>query len=336
MSFKPWALAATVIAAVVIATTVWYPRNTSPKVSPTVMSSDEKQALEELARLLPGRVIFDSNRSGNFGIYSITTGGEDVRTIVDTDAHEVYPDPSPDGTSVVYGRTNSLERTASADVWIVAIDGSNPRMLAEDGTYPTFSADGKTVFFERGRKQVMAINLDGTNLREIFPANNQKFKRAAVVKPRVSIDGKILTFTSDKPRRWNAWYADLTTGEAFHIAHACEPALSNRGDFFAFIGKKEMEMAERSGIGKRDRKTGAISKLQDADAPWGHEYFPTLARDDQFLLYSACPEGQHAPEDSNFQLFIKDLTTGKVTRLTFDGHNNRWAKLVSRSETPGS
>ena len=58
--------------------------------------------MKKLAADLPGRILFDSNRSGNFGIYSISLDGQDLQKVSNTPKHEIFPDPSPDGRFVVF------------------------------------------------------------------------------------------------------------------------------------------------------------------------------------------------------------------------------------------
>ncbi|OVE80007.1 hypothetical protein BVY02_01655 [bacterium J17] len=287
----------------------------------------EKRALIEISEVFPGKILFDSRRSETFGIYTIDADGNNLTKIIDTpEWHETYPDPSPDGKQIVYARKKSLARRAPAEVWIINRDGSNPKMLNGDGTFPTFSTDGQTVYFERDRKKAMAMDLDGTNERELFPAGHPQFNNAYVVKPRVSRDGKMLSFTSDKPNRWNAWFVNLESKEATRMKHGCEPAFSHNSDFLVMI--KKQGMAGRSGVLKFERESNKASIYYDGKPPLGHDYFPTLAAEDRFLLYSACRQGEHSHEDSNYQIFIKDREREQAVRLNFDAHTNRWPKLL--------
>ncbi len=293
---------------------------------PDVADQGAKDMLKKVASQFADHILFDSNRSGSFGIYVMAADGTDVKPLVDTPQHEMYPDASPDGSKIVFARAESTDREAPAEIWLVERDGSNARKIASNGTFPTFSSDGQTIYFERDRNKVIAINVDGSNEREIFPAGRENFKGYAVVKPRLSADGKRVFFTSDKAGRWNAWSVNLETNEEQHISRGCEPVPFSSGDRVAWISKKNV--LSKSGIAQFNLKTGEKTKLQDAGQPRGHEYFPSLVKQDNFLLYSACSERQHSHITSNYQIFIKNLENDAVAQVTFDAHTNRWPKRL--------
>lgn len=290
----------------------------TPEKQLKASGSDNQSILKQLS----GEIVFDSNRSGSFGIYAVKADGTGLRTIVDSKDHEMHPDVSGDGLKIVFAKTRSLERYAPAEVWIVDADGSNLKVLSADGTFPTFSKDGKKVFFERAAKSIFELNLDSREEREVFPANHKNFSNM-IRTPRVSPDEQSVAFTSDKGGRWHAWRANILTGEMQVIGKGCEPewyADSQRNIWVvASAAKAGSGVYERVGPGK-------AQAVADAEDPFGHEYFPSLIKGDKFLLYSACPGNQHSHEDSNYQLFVKDLSTGEKLRVLNDSFTNRWAK----------
>lgn len=290
-------------------------------------SPAEKKMRNLIAVDFPGVILFDSNRSGTFGIYSIHADGSSLKQIIDdSNWHEMFPDPSPDGKQIVFARSKSLNRLAPSEIWIAGSNGSNPSKLVENGNFPTFSSNGKKIYFERQRKKAMVFDLETRSETEMFPGSNKKFKKYQVVKPRVSFNGRIVAFISDVPERWNAWYADIKEGETLRIENGCEPVPFSQGEKIAFIGN--LKAKERTGILSFNISDRSIEKIEDADAPRGHEYFPTLASHDRYLLYGACRPEEHSHETGNYQIFIKDLKTGRKARITFDAFTNRWPKLL--------
>ena len=284
----------------------------------------ETDARKRLAGRFPGRIIFDSNRGKGFGIYVADAEGN-VQTLLDRERHEMYPDVSPDGSLVVY---SSEARRSAPQVWIVSIDGSQARMLSSNGEFPSFSADGKAVYFNRDRKFIISHDLATGAEKEIFPLGHELWSRNQIAVPRVSPDGSYVAFATQHPRRWSSWYVNVKTGESQYIGKGCEPTWFAEGEKLAWIGGATPPL-ERTQISAFDRKSGQVSKLQDADAPRGHEYFPSVTKDDRFLLFTAARPKEHAPESANYQLFVKEIETGEVTRITFDRYTNRWPKLLA-------
>lgn len=287
---------------------------------------------KELISSVGGKVVFDSNRSGTFGIYTIKANGQEVTKIYDSELQDMYPDPSPDGEWIVFTVSKTLKRDSYADVWIVRRDGSDAKLLAKDGKAATFSGDGKTVYFERDRRKIIAVDVSGENEREIFPGEENKFGNYYVIKPRVSDDGKQAAFISDRNGRWHSWIADLETKEARLMGRGCEASFYPSSSELVWIQKKGAGAKAGSGIFKYDQKTNISKKLQDDGPPMGHEYFPEIDQSGRFLLYSACPHDQHSHEDSNYQLYIKDLKSGYHHRITLDPYTNRWPKLLVDKE----
>lgn len=291
-----------------------------------VPSESEASERANIASSFPGRILFDSNRSGSFGIYTMKADGSDITTVSDTELQEIYPDPAPSGEWIVFSRAVSTERTAKADIWLIKPDGTDSRKLASNGTFPTFSGDGNTVYFERGRNQLIAINIDGSNERELFPAGNAAFGNYQVIKPRVSPNGQHAAFISDKKGRWNTWIVDLADGTLQHLDDGCEPAWFKDGKDVAWIKTKGARGG--SGLYKFNRATKAVSELQDGNPPRGHEYFPSVVANDAYLLFSSCREKEHSHITANYQIYIKALPDSEPVRITFDEHTNRWPKLL--------
>lgn len=284
--------------------------------------------LKQVSKDFSGAVLFDSNRSGTFGIYVQELGADAPKPLVDTELHEMYPDASPDGRLIVYARTNSLEREGPGEVWIANADGTNQRKLADRATFPTFSGDGTKVYFERDRRLVMAVPVEGGEAVEVFPAAHQDWKKYQVIKPRVSPDGSTVYFTTDRGGRWNAYFAEIVSGVSGHVGRGCEPTPFNSGQRAAWITKTHV--LSKSGVGIFDKVSQSREKLHDLGPPLGHEYFPTLAQDDTFLLYAACPDGQHDHLKANYQVFIRDLRSNTTVRVNHDTFTNRWPKLLKR------
>jgi Tol biopolymer transport system component len=221
-----------------------------------------------------------------------------------------------------------MAKLAPSEIWIVDSDGSNARLLAENGTFPTFSPDGTHIYFERQRRRVMRMKADGTKLQKVFPGNKKGFGGFDVAKPRVSADERYVAFNTDRGGRWSSWVADLKSKDAWYFAKGCEPTWYADGRRVAWI--KAAGAKEDSGVFAGDFKGKTFWTVEDAGPPRGHEYFPTFFGDDRYLTYSASRGPKDHDQDSaNYQIFVKDLKTGERFRLTYDGFTNRWPKIMT-------
>ncbi len=291
-------------------------------------SAHDKQAIERISAELGegAKIVFDSNRSGSFGIFALDPSDLSIRPVIDSPEHEMYPDPSPGGEWIAFARSTSLLRSAPSDIWLVRPDGSEARRLVPNGTFPTFSSDGKYLFFERGRKKIMRIEIDGGAVQEVFPRTSGEFAGFEIVKPRVSPGGRHAAFISDRKGAWNTWYADLSTLNSVHLGQGCEPAWFSDGKRLAWV--RGVDTSAGSGIYMFDRERRDVSVLEDDGPPRGHEYFPTISGGDRFLLYSAAGAKEHSHTSANYQLYMKLLRDGTKARLTHDGFTNRWPKIL--------
>lgn len=270
------------------------------------------------------KIVFDSNRSGTFGIYTLDPASGEIEELADSRHHEMYPDPHPAGNLIVYARAWDLKEQRS-QIWLMNRDGSNKRLLIQKGTFPSFSADGKTVYFERAKRKVMAVALDGSNVRKIFPPDDSEFRGKLIVKPRISEDGRFVTFTSNRPNHWHAWLAPLDGGKATHIHRGCEPSWVPGSNTLVFV--KRHAAKALAGIYQYHQLTGKTSAFEDREDPFGHEYFPTLTGPGGMLLFAACPGNEHYHETANYQLFAR-VGDSERMQLTHDAFTNRWPRFL--------
>ena len=184
------------------------------------------------------RIVFGSQREGDFDIYSMNADGSNVRRLTDRVGYDGGPWFSPDGTKIVWRAwypESSAEREQWKDcmaknyilafplsLWVMDADWSNKRMLLGNGATnfaPSWHPDGKRIVFASNMDdwredikqfghnfELYLINLDGTNLTRItFNATFDSF-------PLFSPDGKKLVWASNrdanKPRQTDIFIAD--------------------------------------------------------------------------------------------------------------------------------
>jgi hypothetical protein len=116
------------------------------------------------------RIAYWQAADGGCGIFERDLASGAERRLLDCAMlPRVRFDISPDGRSMVFTGSSSAE--AKAGLWLLALDGSAPRLLtmppddAGDDLHPRFSPDGRAVAFFRGReglRQPWAVSIEPT------------------------------------------------------------------------------------------------------------------------------------------------------------------------------
>src|SRR5215471_2761656 len=92
------------------------------------------------------KIAFESNRSGNFEIYTMDTNGSHIRQLTFDTAFDGTPAWSPDGKLITF----ASERDNDPEVYIMNADGSNQKRITNakgDDSHPKFTPDGKRIIF---------------------------------------------------------------------------------------------------------------------------------------------------------------------------------------------
>jgi len=96
--------------------------------------SDESELAPDWS--LDGRLVFQSNRDGNWELYSMSAdGGGGLRRLTDNDVAEGEPRWSPDGKLIAFVR--------DGDLHVMTASGGGARKTAEDTHWPVWSPEGK-------------------------------------------------------------------------------------------------------------------------------------------------------------------------------------------------
>jgi serine/threonine protein kinase len=107
-----------------------------------------------------GRIAYQSDRAGNYDIWSIDADGQHERQLTTTSVDEREPDWSPDGGQIVYRRGG--EPNGDGELWVMDADGGDQRRLgggAVEGRAPAWSPDGGRVVFMSERSGAWDIYL---------------------------------------------------------------------------------------------------------------------------------------------------------------------------------
>jgi Tol biopolymer transport system component len=137
-----------------------------------------------------GTIVFASNRSGNYELYSIRADGTRLGQLTRSVADETYARFSPDGRRIVFVR----EEKGTHDLWLMNADGSHARRLSSYGFAPAWSPDSQRIAYT-------ALRPSRANLSMIFVADLRGRSRVLVrgrnQSPTWSPDGTQIAFSRE-------------------------------------------------------------------------------------------------------------------------------------------
>ncbi len=115
-------------------------------------------------------IVFQSNRDGNFEIYTMNLDGSQQTRLTDNASRDLQPNWSPDGHSIAF----ISERDINAELYVMNADGSDQRRLTITPEYeftPQWSPDGLQILFQRAIRgsdfETYVMNLDGTHTQRL-------------------------------------------------------------------------------------------------------------------------------------------------------------------------
>ncbi len=169
------------------------------------------------------RIVFSSDRTGPWRIWSVAPDGSDLKQISEADRDEQDVDPvfSPDGRTVLFTST----RGGTTGLWSMSVDGSAAKRIC-DGDQGEWSPDAKRIVFRRDEALYIRELVGGRETR-ISPADWPHPSG-----PAWSPDGKQIAFAC----RWdsgNAIFVVAAGGgepkKLYDKKGACEPHWSPDG-----------------------------------------------------------------------------------------------------------
>jgi Tol biopolymer transport system component len=120
-----------------------------PALLPLVATQDEsaKGLLQEL-RGVRHRLLREAKRDGSFKLLlSDADGSNEVDLTKTPDVDELYPKASPDGKRIAFVCDEGKEELRRRNVYVMNLDGSGRRKIADNGRDPCWSPDGRKIAF---------------------------------------------------------------------------------------------------------------------------------------------------------------------------------------------
>ncbi|MCH7984312.1 MAG: PD40 domain-containing protein, partial [Chloroflexi bacterium] len=148
------------------------------------------------------KIIFSSNRDGNFEIYEMYGDGSNQKRLTRNSTDDRHPAWSPDGSQIAFDsdRDDDGENfIKTSEIYVMDVDGTNQMRLTNSASSdfrPSWSPDSRKIVFvtERdGNNEIYVMDADGSNQMRL--TNN---RIAADTAPAWSPDGTKIAFYSTR------------------------------------------------------------------------------------------------------------------------------------------
>ena len=158
-------------------------------------------ASDTTAQICEPRIVFASNRDGDWDIYSMDATGDNLAQLTNHPASDEYPACSPDWRRIAF----ASERGVTPDLYVMDSDGSNVVRLTHGDFIqgrPSWTLDGTKIAFASfrnvvGNWEIYVMDADGNNL-----INLTKDKMWDI-SPSWSPDGSKMAFVSFRDGGFN-------------------------------------------------------------------------------------------------------------------------------------
>jgi len=241
-----------------------------------------------------GLIVFSSNRSGPWRIWSVKPDGSDLRELTkgNPEEHDVDALFSPDGKSILFSST----RGGKAGVWRMPLDATKLDRIC-DGDQAEWAPDGQQIAFRREEK-LFTRDLASSQEKPLTPKG---FPHCSG--PAWSPDGKSIAFAC----RWDAGNAIFILpaegGEpkkVYDQQGACEPHWSADGRLLVY--ETETHIATIQPDGKKNRLITYFGGVQR---------YGRFSPDGKSIVFC-----QGASEQGPWELYIIPAAGGTPRKLT--------------------
>jgi Tol biopolymer transport system component len=166
------------------------------------------------------KIVFASDRDGDYDIYSMDTDGANVVQLTNAPGPDIHPAIAPNGTRIAYNRDGGVNEH---DTWLMNADGSDQHLFAASAEDPTWTPDSaKIVFGSIGHSlrdgDIYAMNADGSGQADAIAYSDRDN-----LEPALSADGTKIA--------WIGQIDDYGVGEGLFTANIDGTGRVNHSSF---------------------------------------------------------------------------------------------------------
>lgn len=180
------------------------------------------------------RIVFASNRGGDWDLWTVAIDGSDLQQLTHDAAVDQTPAWSPDGARIAY----STDADGDFEIVTISADGAGRMPITDDSDYdahPTWSPDGRRLAFDSS-KDIWLVGADGTDPQILTGGPGVQES------PAWSPDGRRLAYTSTESGAGEVHTVMVANGDVTRVttdpAVASEPSWSPSGDRLVFASTR--------------------------------------------------------------------------------------------------
>ena len=273
-------------------------------------------------KALLGKIVFQSDRDGDWEIYAMNVDGSNVIQLTHNSASDGYPVWSPNGKQIAF----ESNRDGNFEIYVMNADGSEQRRLTEhptNETNPAWSPDGQRIAFDSDRtsnREIYVMNVDGSGVKALTKGLGKN------ILPAWSPDGTRMAYTGNRYIGWNVYIMNFESGEDERITGrrgaygACRPAWSPDGSRIAYVSQE----ADKHGDVWTMNPDGSDPRQLVFDTEHA-DYYPAWSPDGRHLLYAKTDD----KDRGNWELYLMTADGKRHARLTYHPARDKFPDWTS-------